>query len=208
MKNTEKNTKLKRGACITLAVVTVMTTIVALACTTNALAMSQKTQVEVPVETVAPAESENLQTIEDFNIIFEDCGKINEKGEIIFDFSDVEVMRNVSEENISDFENYREGSLPVTLECLDSEIDLDLDCLFKEFDEDDIEKPFTDGFTLNDDGSVTINFENITTEDDFDDVYFDSYEFDEDYDNGSFINYTISVNNGMFIDPLDPLDIL
>lgn len=80
MTKATKSTGFKCGILSTLAMLIVVTAVTAMACGMEASAAKQ-----VPPQA-------NYETLEEFNYFFADSGRVGEKGEMIFDFSNIEFL--------------------------------------------------------------------------------------------------------------------
>lgn len=149
MKVERQNTKLKRGTCVTIALLIVMTAITAMACMPNAAPMHQANPGEIPVATETQPEQEEISTDEGYNYLFVEGGEVNEDGSIAIDISDLDLEEGL---NLISFSDPMSGE-DLNIKLGDTEAGLK--------DINDINYIFADNFKVNEDGTIAIDISDL-----------------------------------------------
>ncbi len=118
MKVERQNTKLKRGTCVTLALLIVMTAITTMACMPGVAAIEQTTPEETQIE------QKGITTDEGYNYILAKDFKVNEDGSITLDTSDLDLKEGL---NLISFSDPMSGE--------------DLNIKFRDADDEDVIDP-------------------------------------------------------------------
>ncbi len=185
MKTKEQNKKLKRGTCVTLALLIAMTAITAMTCVPSAASAYLVISQETPVATETQPEQKEITTDEGYNYLFVEGGKVNEDGSIAVDISQLDLEEGLnlisfsdpmSDEDLNigfedtetestDFNGFKHIFVDdykvnedgtITIDISDNDLEEDLN-----FINNDINYIFADNFKVNEDGTIAIDISDL-----------------------------------------------